>query len=164
MGQVKYHWFIKSSIKHEKIVFENQIFRIFGLIGWAIIPASWIGSKYFFGLNHWEWNLFKKSVSLETGLNFIYFKMYDYRGIFFLMKTWSEHSRAGLVKVSAKSKPIALDRFKTIHQKKYLKIIFKILTFFKKRFLFFPILIIFYITWCLITFRANIPSAPFSII
>jgi hypothetical protein len=118
-------------------VFANLIFRIFELIRWAIIPASRMDSEYFVSLNHRVlWTLFKTSGYLEIRLNFIYFKMYDLqnytkwlqngrtpfrrklrksRGIFvfdqILMATWSEHSRASLVKVSAKLKPITLNAF-----------------------------------------------------
>jgi hypothetical protein len=67
-------FFVRFSMK--KKVFENRIFKIFGLIRWAIIPASWMGSEYFVGLNHWEWTLFKTFVYLEMRLNCIYIKMY----------------------------------------------------------------------------------------
>jgi hypothetical protein len=67
--------FILKLFSHSNL-FIREIFRIFGLICWAIISASWMGSQYFVGLNHREWTLCRTSVYLEIGLNFIYFKMY----------------------------------------------------------------------------------------
>jgi hypothetical protein len=64
-------FFVRFSMKK---VFKNRIFSIFGLIRWAIIPASWMGSEYFVGLNHGEWTLFKTSVYLKIGLIFFSLK------------------------------------------------------------------------------------------